>query len=122
MNTNETPLEEISLLKAVDTILNEINDSLTRNDDVLETVNENTDTNFNDAVEYLMGDVIKNFLDECFIKDMIFAVNSVYDNFYEVKSVQITTTPWPVIIPIMHNQARWNNDPSEGFPLRHFLL
>ena len=106
MNTNETPLEEISLLKAVDTILNEINDSLTRNDDVLETVNENADTNFNDAVEYLMGDVIKIFLDECFIKDMIFAVNSVYDNFYDVKSVQITTTPWPVIIPIMHNQAR----------------
>ena len=53
-----------------------------------------------------MGDVIKIFLDECFIKDMIFAVNSVYDNFYDVKSVQITTTPCPVIIPIMHNQAR----------------
>ena len=64
--------------------MKEINDSLTRIDDVLETVN---DTNFNDmlhnnvqcvtanyannelydAVEYLMDDVIKEFIDECFI-------------------------------------------------------
>ena len=68
----------------VDTILKEINDSLTRIDDVLETVN---DPNFNDmlhnnvqcvtanyannglydAVEYLMDDVIKEFIDEYFI-------------------------------------------------------
>ena len=64
--------------------MKEINDSLTRIDDVLETVN---DTNFNDmlhnnvqcvtancannglydAVEYLMDNVIKEFIDECFI-------------------------------------------------------
>ena len=71
----------------VDTILKEINDSLTRNDDIPETVNENTDTNFNDMlhnnVEYLMDDVIKEFIDECFVKDAIFGENSVYDHFYD---------------------------------------
>ena len=70
----------------VDTILKEINDSLTRNDDIPETVNENTDTNFNDMlhnnVEYLMDDVIKEFIDECFVKDVIFGENYVYDDFY----------------------------------------
>ena len=82
MNTNETPLgqnqfTENNLMNDcinVVTILKELNDSLTRNDDILETANENTDTNFNgmlhnkvrcvtandansglyDAVEYLM--------------------------------------------------------------------
>ena len=83
--------------------MKEINDSLTRNYDVLETVNENADTNFNDmlhnnvqcvtanyansglydAVEYLMNDVIKEFIDEYFIKDIIFGEISVYDNFYD---------------------------------------
>ena len=71
----------------VDTILKEINDSLTRNDDIPETVNENTDTNFNDMlhnnVEYLMDDVIKEFIDECFVKDVIFGENYVYDDFYD---------------------------------------
>ena len=83
------------------------NDILTRYDDVLETVNENADTNFNDmlyknvqcatandgnsglynAVEYVINDVIKNFMDECFIKDVIFGENSVYEDFYEEVSV-----------------------------------
>ena len=83
--------------------MKEINDSLTRNYDVLETVNENADTNFNDmlhynvqcvtanyansglydAVEQLMNDVIKEFIDEYFIKDIIFGEMSVYDNFYD---------------------------------------
>ena len=68
--------------------MKENNDSLTRNDDVLETVNEKADTNLNDmlhnnfqcvtvnnaknelydAVEYLMHDVTKEFINECFIK------------------------------------------------------
>ena len=110
VNTNETPLEQNQFTESnlandyidVDTILKEINDSLTRNDDVLETVNENADTNFNDmlhnnvqcvtanyansglydAVEYLMDDVIKEFIDKCFAKNIIFGENSVYDNFY----------------------------------------
>ena len=60
----------------VDIILKEFNDSLARNDDIPETVNENTDTNFNDMlhnnVEYLMDDIIKEFIDECFVKDVIF--------------------------------------------------
>ena len=30
-----------------------------------------------------MDDVIKEFLDECFMKDVIFGENSVYDNFYD---------------------------------------
>ena len=67
--------------------MKKINDSLTRNDDISETVNENTDTNFNDIlhnnVEYLMGDIIKGFIDERFIKAVIFGENSVYDNFYK---------------------------------------
>ena len=29
-----------------------------------------------------MNDVIEGFIDECFIKDVIFGENSVYDNFY----------------------------------------
>ena len=34
-----------------------------------------------------MNDVIEGFIDECFIKDVLFGKNSVYDNFYdEVKS------------------------------------
>ena len=65
----------------VDTILKEINDSLTWNYDIPETINENTDTNFNDMLhnnfEYLTDDVIKEFIDECFIKDIIFVENSV---------------------------------------------
>ena len=104
---NETPLGQNQLTKNnlindcndVDTILKEINDSLTRNDDVLETVNENADTNFNDmlhnnvqcviandancglydAVEYLMDGVIKEFIDEC----LFFRKNSVNNNFYD---------------------------------------
>ena len=36
--------DKTSLLKAI--LLKEINDSLTRNDDIPEVVNENTDTNF----------------------------------------------------------------------------
>ena len=34
-------------------------------------------------VEYLMDDVIKEFIDKCFMKDVIFGENSVYDNFYD---------------------------------------
>ena len=71
----------------VDTILKEISDSLTWNYDIPETINENTDANFNDMLhnnfEYLTDDVIKEFIDECFIKDIIFVENSVYDNFYD---------------------------------------
>ena len=33
--------------------------------------------------EYLTDDVIKEFIDECFIKDIIFVENSLYDNFYD---------------------------------------
>ena len=35
-----------------------------------------------DAGKDLMDDVIKEFIDECFIKDIIFGESSVYDNFY----------------------------------------
>ena len=100
VNTNETPLEKNQFTESnlvndyidVDTILKEINDSLTRSNDVLETVSENVDTNFNnilhnnvrcvtanyansglyETVECSMDDVIKEFIDECFIKDIIF--------------------------------------------------
>ena len=92
---NETPLGQNQFTESnlvndyinVDTILKEINDSLTRNDDIPETVNENTCTNFNDMlhnnVEYLMDDIIKEFIDECFVKDVIFGENFVYNNFYD---------------------------------------
>ena len=47
----------LSMITSVDTILKGINDSLTRNDEISETVNEITDTDFNDMlhnnVEYL---------------------------------------------------------------------
>ena len=46
MNKKEAPLEDID----VGTIWKEINDSLTRIDDILETVNENADTIFNDML------------------------------------------------------------------------
>ena len=71
MNKNETPpgknqFTENNLVNHnidVNIISKEINDSLTRNDDVFETANENTDTNFDDMlhnnVEYLMDDVIR---------------------------------------------------------------
>ena len=57
VNTNETPLGqnqfiEINLVNDyidVDTILKEINDSITRSED-LEIVNQNADTNFNDML------------------------------------------------------------------------
>ena len=73
MNTNETPLRQNQFTESnlandyidVDTMLNEINDSLTRNDETPETVNAISDTNFNDMlhnVQYLMDDVIKEFL------------------------------------------------------------
>ena len=75
--------------------------------DVLETVSENADTNFNgmlhndaqcatannssresyDALEYLMNDMITEFTNECFTKDIIFGGNSVYNNFYDEDSV-----------------------------------
>ena len=99
MNTNETPLRQNQFTENnfindcinVVTILNKLNDSLTRNDDILETVNENADTNFNDtlhnkvqcvtandansglydAVEYLMYVIIKGLIGECFIKDFL---------------------------------------------------
>ena len=117
VNTNETPLGQRKFTESnlvndyidVDPILKEINDSLTRNNDVLETFNENADTNFNgtlhnnvqcvttndtdsglyDAVEYLMPGIIKEFMfiDECFIKDIFFGEKSVYDNFYDETSV-----------------------------------
>ena len=73
MTTNETPLRQNQFTESnlandyidVDTMLNEINDSLTRNDETPETVNEISDTNFNDMlhnVQYLMDEVIKEFL------------------------------------------------------------
>ena len=93
MNTNEKPLRQNQFTESnlandyidVDTMLNEINDSLTRNDETPETVNAISDTNFNDMlhnVQYLMDEVIKEFIDECFIKDVIFGENSVYGHFY----------------------------------------
>ena len=93
MNTNETPLRQNQFTESnlandyidVDPMLNEINDSLTRNDETPETVNAISDTNFNDMlhnVQYLMDEVIKEFIDECFIKDVIFGENSVYGHFY----------------------------------------
>ena len=117
MNTTETPLGQRKFTESnlvndyidVDPILKEIDDSLTRNNDVLETFNEIADTSFNgtlhnnvqcvtindtnsglyDAVEYLMAGIIKEFMfiDECFIKDIIFGKNSVYNNFYDETSV-----------------------------------
>ena len=73
VNTNETPLRQNQFTESnlandyidVDTMLNEINDSLTRNDETPETVNAISDTNFNDMlhnVQYLMDEVIKEFL------------------------------------------------------------
>ena len=73
MNTNETPLRQNQFTESnlandyidVDTMLNEINDSLTRNDETPETVSAISDTNFNDMlhnVQYLMDEVIKEFL------------------------------------------------------------
>ena len=73
MNTNETPLRQNQFTESnlandyidVDTMLNEINDSLTRNDETPETVNAISDTNFNDMLHnvlYLMDEVIKEFL------------------------------------------------------------
>ena len=73
MNTNETPLRQNQFTESnlandyidVDTMLNEINDSLTRNAETPETVNAISDTNFNDMlhnVQYLMDEVIKEFL------------------------------------------------------------
>ena len=73
MNTNETPLRQNQFTESnlandyidVDTMLNEINDSLIRNDETPETVNAISDTNFNDMlhnVQYLMDEVIKEFL------------------------------------------------------------
>ena len=73
MNTNETPLRQNQFTESnlandyidVDTMLNEINDSLTRNDETPETVNAISDTNFNDMlhnVQYLMDEVIEEFL------------------------------------------------------------
>ena len=58
MNTNETPLRQNQFTESnlandyidVDTMLNEINDSLTRNDETPETVNVISDTNFNDML------------------------------------------------------------------------
>ena len=114
LHTNETPLgqnkfNENNIINNCiydSTILKEINGSLIRNDDVLETVNKNVDTNindmlydyvqcvpendinsgFNDAVEYLMDDLIKEFIDECFIKDVIFDENSLHNHFYDKDS------------------------------------
>ena len=59
VKANETPLgenqftENIRINKCidVDTILKEVNGSLTRYDDVLETVNENASTNFTDMLQ-----------------------------------------------------------------------
>ena len=73
MNTNEKPLRQNQFTESnlandyidVDTMLNEINDSLTRNAETPETVNAISDTNFNDMlhnVQYLMDEVIKEFL------------------------------------------------------------
>ena len=73
MNTNEKPLRQNQFTESnlandyidVDPMLNEINDSLTRNDETPETVNAISDTNFNDMlhnVQYLMDEVIKEFL------------------------------------------------------------
>ena len=73
---------------------------LTRNDDVLKTLNENANTNFNrpcatandtnsglyNAVQCLMDDVIKEFMAECFIKYIIFGENSVCNNFHDEDS------------------------------------
>ena len=44
----------------VDTILKEINKSLTKNDNVLETINENANTNFNDMLQITFKCVIAN--------------------------------------------------------------
>ena len=58
-NSDKTSLLKsvLSMIRSVDTILKGINDSLTRNDEISETVNEITDTIFNDMlhnnVEYL---------------------------------------------------------------------
>ena len=69
-NTNETPLgqqnqfTESNLINDyidADTILKEINDFLTRNNDFLETVNENADTNFNDMLHNNIQCVTANY-------------------------------------------------------------
>ena len=52
-------------------------------------------------VEYLMDDVIKEFIDECFMKDVIF-VKILYTAIFMMKSGQITTTPSPIITSTMH--------------------
>ena len=69
MNTNEPPLEQnqftgsdlVNDYIGIDTILKETNDSLTRNDEVLETVNENAETNFNDMLHNNVQCVTANY-------------------------------------------------------------
>ena len=71
MNINETLLRQnlftennlINDCIDVDTILKETNDSLTRNDDVLETVNENAETNLNDMLHNHVQCVTANNVD-----------------------------------------------------------
>ena len=41
------------------------------------------ESGLHDAVEYLMDGITKKFIDGCFIKDVIFGENSLYDNFYD---------------------------------------
>ena len=60
LNTNETPLGQNQFTE--NKVINDciFNDSLTRNDDVLEKVNENVDTNFNDMLHINVHCVIAN--------------------------------------------------------------
>ena len=69
MNTNEPPLEQNQFTGSdlvndyidIDTILKETNDSLTRNDEVLETVTQNAETNFNDMLHNNVQCVTANY-------------------------------------------------------------
>ena len=48
-----------------------------------------------------MNDVIEGFIDECFIKDVIFGENSVYENFYdEIRTNNHDTSS--IITPTIH--------------------
>ena len=120
VNRNQTTLGQNQYtensLSTLASMLKEIHDSLTRNDDFLEIVNKNADTNFDDmllnnvhcdtttesnsglydAVVYLMYGKVKEFINECFIKDIIL-VKILFIMTFMMKIVQLTTRPSTII-------------------------
>ena len=125
VNRNETPLGQNQYteksLSTLALMLKEINDSLTRNDDFLEIVNKNADTIFDDmlhnnvhwdttiesnsglydAFVYLMYGKVKEFINECFIKDIIL-VKILFIITFMMKIVQLNARPSTTITTTMY--------------------